>query len=96
MFRLQGIAIAVKISRNSVKKYLRLIEVKGLFIDELLQMEDEAQDALLHDPDPQDRQRHESLAVLFPHFNRELGRTGFFQEIFTSRPANFQSDYIQI
>jgi transposase len=74
--KLQNIASAVKISRNTVKKYLRLIEVKGLLIDELLQMEDEALDALLHDPDPQDRQRYELLAALFPHFDKELGRTG--------------------
>src|SRR5688500_11751912 len=73
---LQTIAKAVNISRNTVKKYLRLIEVKQFGIDELLAMEDEQLDALLHDPDPQDQQRYHSLEVLFPFFAKELNRTG--------------------
>jgi transposase len=73
---LQGIANAVKISRNTVKKYLRLIEAKQLSIDELLQMEDTALEAFVHEPDPQEKERYESLAAMFPHFGRELGRTG--------------------
>jgi transposase len=73
---LNGIAGAVKISRNTVKKYLRLIEVKQLSFDQLLQMEDEALDGLLHDPDPQDQKRYESLAALFPQFDKELTRPG--------------------
>jgi hypothetical protein len=39
-------------------------------------MEDEALDGLLHDPDPQDQKRYESLAALFPHFDKELSRPG--------------------
>ena len=37
---LQTIGRAVSISRNTVKKYLRLIEIKGLDTGSLLQMED--------------------------------------------------------
>lgn len=74
--QLQTIARAVKISRNTVKKYLRLIEVKQLSIEELLAMEDERLDALLHDPDPQDEQRYQTLEALFPFFAKELKRTG--------------------
>lgn len=48
---LQTIAKAVDISRNTVKKYLRLIEVKELNTDHLLQMEDHQIEELLADPD---------------------------------------------
>ena len=54
---LQTIAKAVNTSRNTVKKYLRLIEVKGVSSDELLQMEDAALDAFLQEPDPADQAR---------------------------------------
>lgn len=73
---LQTIARAVSISRNTVKKYLRLIEVKGLEAFSLLQMEDNALEALLDDPDPEDQERLGCLEELFPYFERELGRTG--------------------
>src|ERR1700744_723309 len=73
---LQTIARAVSISRNTVKKYLRLIEVKGLDAASLLQMEDNALEALLDDPDPEEQERLAYLEELFPYFERELGRTG--------------------
>jgi transposase len=73
---LQTIAKAVAISRNTVKKYLRLIEVKGLAAEELLQLEDNALEALLEDPNPEDGQRLASLSDMFPYFERELLRTG--------------------
>ncbi len=73
---LQTIARAVSISRNTVKKYLRLIEVKGLEPTTLLQMEDTALEALLDDPDPEEQERLGSLEELFPYFERELTRTG--------------------
>ena len=73
---LQTIAKAVNASRNTVKKYLRLIEVKAVGYDELLQMEDTALDDFLHDPDPTDQARLESLTRLFPYFEKELCRTG--------------------
>jgi transposase len=56
--------------------YLRLIEVKQLSFEALLLMEDEALDGLLHDPDPQDQKRYESLAALFSHFDKELSCPG--------------------
>jgi transposase len=73
---LQTIARAVSISRNTVKKYLRLIEVKGLDTASLLQMEDNALEALLDDPDPEEQERLAFLEELFPYFERELTRTG--------------------
>jgi transposase len=73
---LQTIARAVSISRNTVKKYLRLIEVKGLDTVSMLQMEDNALEALLDDPDPEEQERLAYLEELFPYFERELTRTG--------------------
>lgn len=73
---LQSIAKAIDISRNTVKKYLRLIEVKGLAAEQLLQLEDNELEALLEDPDPSDQQRLASLSAMFPYFEKELGRTG--------------------
>jgi transposase len=73
---LQTIAKAVSISRNTVKKYLRLIEVKGLDPASLLQMEDNALEGLLDDPDPEEQERLGCLEELFPYFERELSRTG--------------------
>jgi transposase len=73
---LQTIAKAVDISRNTVKKYLRLIEIKELSAEELLQLQDHALDALLQDPDPADEMRLTALSTMFPYFERELLRTG--------------------
>lgn len=73
---LQGIAKAIDISRNTVKKYLRLIEVKELAVEQLLQLEDNELEAFLQDPDPSDQQRLASLSAMFPYFEKELGRTG--------------------
>ncbi len=73
---LQTIAKAVNISRNTVKKYLRLIEIKQLDFKELLDMDDNALEALLQDPGLQDEARLQSLSELFPYFDKELCRTG--------------------
>lgn len=73
---LQTIAKAVALSRNTVKKYLRLIEVKELDSAELLLMEDIALEALLLDPEPTEQLRLEPLITLFPYFEKELRRVG--------------------
>ena len=73
---LQTIAKASGLSRNTIKKYLRLIEVKKLAPEEVLKMDDAVLDALLTDPEPQDRARYESLASLFGYIEKELTRTG--------------------
>lgn len=73
---LQAIAKAVALSRNTVKKYLRLIEVKGLDSAEVLSMEDVALEALLLDPEPSEQQRFETLVAMFPYFEKELKRVG--------------------
>ncbi len=73
---LQRISKGVGISRNTVKKYLKLIEVKGLDHDELLGMADEQLTLLLSDPDQISTQRHKALKKLLPYFEKELQRTG--------------------
>lgn len=73
---LQTISKGVGISRNTVKKYLRLIEVKGYNYQELLEKEDEQLDALLADPDHVSQERHDILLKLFPSIEKELKRTG--------------------
>ena len=73
---LQAIAKGVGISRNTVKKYLRLVEVKGYSYPELLALEDEQLDALLADPDPVSEERHAALTAMFPYMEKELQRVG--------------------
>jgi transposase len=73
---LQTIARAVDTSRNTVKKYLRLIEVKQLHYDQLLQMQDNEVEALLAEPDQRDKERLTSLTAMFPYIEKELQRTG--------------------
>jgi len=91
---LQSIAKAVGISRNTVKKYLRTIEAKQLSYEALLDMEDEQLDGLLQDPDEQEQARYQSLSALFPHFEKELPRTGvtrwvLWEEYRTQHPAGY-------
>lgn len=73
---LQAIARTLQLSRNTVKKYLRLIEVKGLPDSELLALSDPQLDALFEDPDPGDQERLADLIKWFPHLEKELKRTG--------------------
>lgn len=73
---LQTISKTLKISRNTVKKYLRLIEERQYNPVELLAMTDEALDGLLDNPDVPTAARQSSLEELFPYFEQELQRTG--------------------
>jgi hypothetical protein len=73
---LQVISKAVGISRNTVKKYLRLIEVKGYSFDVLIDKEEQELQALLEDPNSSGGARLDALKQLFPVLERELHRTG--------------------
>lgn len=73
---LQTIAKGLGISRNTVKKYLRLIEIKGYSYQDLLNKEDEQLEALLADPDQISQARYEALTQMFPYLEKELLRTG--------------------
>jgi transposase len=73
---LQTISKTLDLSRNTVKKYLRLIEVRGYDPVKLLDMSDEELEAILNDPDELTVARQTSLEELFPYFEQELQRTG--------------------
>jgi transposase len=73
---LQTISKTLGLSRNTVKKYLRLIDVRGYDLAELLAMSEEALETLLDEPDEPTADRQRSLEELFPYFEQELQRTG--------------------
>ena len=73
---LQTISKTLNISRNTVKKYLWLIEVRGYDIAPLLEMDEEALESLLNEPDLPAADRQRILVELFPYFEKELRRTG--------------------
>jgi transposase len=73
---LQTISKTLGISRNTVKKYLQLVDYKALTYGELLIKSDEELDALLADPDQKSEQRQQELISFFPFIESELKRTG--------------------
>lgn len=73
---LQTISKILGISRNTVKKYLQLIDSKGLTYEQLLTKTDEEVETLLSDPDQKSDQRHQELVSFFPFVESELKRTG--------------------
>ncbi len=73
---LQAISRAVGVSRNTVKKYLQLIQVRSYSFDELLKMDDEQLEHLLNDPEKKSDKRQEELYACFPTIEKELARTG--------------------
>ena len=73
---LQTIAKGVGLARNTVKKYLRLIEVNGYSYEALLAKEDETLELLLADPDQVSAARYDALVGMFPYIEKELPRTG--------------------
>ena len=73
---LQTISKTLGIARNTVKKYLQLIDSKGLSYDELLGKSDEELEALLADPDQKSDQRHQEIDSFLPYMESELKRTG--------------------
>ena len=74
--KLQTIAKAVGPSRNTIKKYLRLIEAKGFNYEDLLKKDDNELELLLSNPGVKSGHRFEDLQKLFPYFKKELKRTG--------------------
>lgn len=72
----QTISKTLELSRNTVKKYLRLIETRGYDQAALLDKSDEELDALLNEPDQPSADRQHCLEQLFPYFEQELQRTG--------------------
>jgi transposase len=73
---LQTISKSLDISRNTVKKYLRLVDVRGYNPAELLEISEEDIEALLDESAQPMAERQRSLEELFPYFEQELQRTG--------------------
>src|SRR5690606_29953336 len=73
---LQTISKTLGIARNTVKKYLQLIDSRGLSYDELLAKSDEELEGLLADPDQKSDQRHLEIVSFLPYMESELKRTG--------------------
>ena len=73
---LQVIARSVGISRNTVKKYLRLIKEKGYSFQDLLSQDDEQLERLVSEEDKVYLERYQALEKLFPYIEKELQRTG--------------------
>lgn len=72
----QGIANALNISRNTVKKYLHLIKVNGWSTEDLLKMEEEQLEKQFALPEELNPERYEQLGELLPTYDEELKRTG--------------------
>ncbi|MBT8283000.1 MAG: hypothetical protein KJO86_04615, partial [Muriicola sp.] len=67
---------ALKISRNTVKKYLHLITVNGWRQDELLGMEEGNLEGLFSRPEESTPDRYCQLDELLPSYEKELKRVG--------------------
>lgn len=73
---LEAIAKAMVTSRNTVKKYIRLSQLKGLSIEELALMEDYQLEQIFAEPVVTSKSRYENLEGLFNWMELELKRTG--------------------
>ncbi|HYN44851.1 MAG TPA: IS21 family transposase [Candidatus Limnocylindrales bacterium] len=73
---LRAISKSMGISRNTVKKYLQLIEDKGYTFEALLTKQEEELEGVLSSPDQASQIRYEDLEKAFPHIEKELNRTG--------------------
>jgi len=74
---LQGISKALGCSRNTVKKYPRLIESKGLETSLLLNKSDEELEYIFTAPADKTLDRYQQLKEMFHYIGEELARTGF-------------------
>ena len=73
---IRSIAEILGISRNTVRKYLRLFQGQGLSMAAVLELEDHALDELIEPSQGADPDRYLTLLELFPACERELKRTG--------------------
>jgi transposase len=73
---LETISETVKSSRNTVKKYLRLAQQRGLPFEELSTKEDHELEKIFTEPSHVTKQRYEQLEELFPKIKGELKITG--------------------
>lgn len=73
---LQKISQVLRSSRNTVRKYLQIIEVKGYKFEDLLALEDSELEALFSSPSEENVQRYSDLESFFPYMKSELKRVG--------------------
>ena len=73
---LEAIARAMSTSRNTVKKYIRLAQQKGLNLDELTIMEEHDLEKIFAEPSIAGKSRLQELEGLFGWMEQELKRTG--------------------
>jgi len=69
------IARITGVSKNTVKKYLRIAEARKLSSEQILYLPDHEAEGLFA-AEPVNSTRYADLEDLFPHFEKELGRTG--------------------
>lgn len=73
---LRTISRSLGVSRNTVKKYLQQIEVKGYLFKDLLTKDNEELEQLFSNPDQTSQDRYKALEKMFPYIEKELKRTG--------------------
>lgn len=73
---IKEIVRCLKSSKNTIRKYLRLIEVNGYDLDELLSKEDFELELLFNPPKPDGSIRLEQLEEMYPYLSKELKRVG--------------------
>ena len=70
------ISKALRVSRNTIKRYLALIKESGHEITALLEKEDSELEALLISPPEEDKVRRRALEAMRPYIERELPKIG--------------------
>ncbi|PWV44400.1 IS21 family transposase [Chitinophaga sp. S165] len=73
---LEAIARVMNISRNTVKKYIRLAEQKGLELEQLAAMEEHDLEKIFAEPTSVGKSRFQDLEGMFGWMEQELKRTG--------------------
>lgn len=73
---IRSISDSLGISRNTVRKYLRLFQGQGLSLAAVVQMESGELSELIDPSGGADSDRYLTLLKLFPSYERELGRVG--------------------
>lgn len=73
---LATISNTVQSSRNTVRKYLRLAEQKGLSLDDLIEKEEYELEKIFAEPAQISKDRYRDLEQLFPWVENELTRIG--------------------
>jgi len=74
---IKAISRTLGLSKNTVKRYLRQVELRGLAISDLLNESDEALEQILSGKDAKGEDKLRELEELFPSISSDLGKTGY-------------------